>query len=136
MAQKLQVPTSLQQATGDAVPRSLEAIGTAIEDAYTTTRAQMLDGQYHDGVVHTAFAQFLVHNVRDSVAKTKSPGLVSRLALNRAGTAYHEVVYIEDKLFLTISAVTGPGSPPRPASHVRRRCGERVSTYHAHPIVY
>ncbi len=105
----------LQQTADDAVRLGLEAIRTAIESAYDVTRVQMQDGRYHEDVVQTAFAQFLVHNVRDGVAKIKALGLVSLLTSNSKGTAHHEAVYIEDKLLITISAVRGPSALPRPA---------------------
>ena len=106
---------NLQELDSATIRCGLEAIRTAIEDAYAYTRVQMQEGQYHQSVVHTAFGQFLVHNVRDRIAKIRIPGLVSRFASNPRGTAYHEIAFLEDKLFATISAVTQPDSPPRPA---------------------
>ena len=105
----------LQEATAATLRVGLEAIQAAIQDAYNDTRTQMVEGQFSSHVVHTAFGQFLVHNVRNRIIRIESPGLVCHPAPNQRGTAYHETVFIEKRLFLTISAVSGPQSPPRHA---------------------
>ena len=94
---------------------ALDGIKAAIQDAWTDTRTQMEEYQFHQSVVHTAFGQFLVHNVRNRVFQSDSPGMISHLMPNRRGSAYHLKVIIMDKLFLTISAVENQESPPRPA---------------------
>lgn len=105
----------LQERTTPDLIVALEAIMASIQDAWSDTRAQMEEYQFRPPVVHTAFGQFLVHNVRNRVSQIDTPGMVSQLMANRRGTAYHEKAIIMDKLFLTISAVENPESPPRPA---------------------
>ena len=105
----------LQEVTAATLRVGLEAIQAAIQDAYNYTRTQMVEGQFPSHVVHTAFGQFLVHNVRSRIIRIESTGLVCHLAPNQRGTAYHVTVFIEKRLFLTISAVSDPQSPPRHA---------------------
>lgn len=93
----------------------LEAIKAAIQDAWADTRVQMEEYGFQPAVVHTAFGQFLAHNVLNKVFQIESVGMVSQFVPNRRGSAYHVKVVIEGRLFLTISAVENPESPPRPA---------------------
>ena len=113
MTQNLQAEIDLEISVSLSV--ALEAIKAAIQDAWADTRAQMADYQFHPAVVHTAFGQFLVHNVRNKVFRIDTPGMVTELVLNRRRTAYHLKVVLKNELFLTISAVEDPVSPPRPA---------------------
>ena len=109
MTQELQVEATT------SLRFDLEALRAAIQDAWTDTRAQMVENQFHPLVVHTAFAQFLVHNVLSKVFQTETAGMDCQLIPNRRGSAYHLRVMIKDELFLTISAVENPETPPRPA---------------------
>lgn len=105
----------LQVASNTSLRVALESIGAAIYDAWTDTRVQMHEREYHPAVVHTAFGQFLAHNVLNRVFQIETTGMVSQFVPNRRGSAYHVKVVIEGRLFLTISAVENSESPPRPA---------------------
>ena len=105
MRQKLQVKAV-------SLPVALRTIEAAIQDAWSDTRAQMVESQFDHEVVHTAFGQFLVHNARNRIRRIEAPGVGSRLVPNRRGSAYHVQVIIEN-LLLTISAVNDPQSQPR-----------------------
>ncbi len=91
----------------------MEAIRAAIQDAWADTCIQM--EEFQPAVVHTAFGQYLAHNVLNKVFQIETAGMVSQFVPNRRGSAFHVKVVIEDRLFLTISAVENPESPPRPA---------------------
>ena len=94
---------------------SLKTIKAAIQDAWADTRAQMEDYQFGESTMHTAFGQFLVHNVRNRVSGIDIHGVMSNLVPNRRHTANHERVIVEGALILTFSAVESQKSSPRPA---------------------
>ena len=60
-----------------------EAIGpieTAIQEAWATTRRQIEEADFDRRIAQTAFAQFLVHNVRNEVFRLdEAPGDVETL---------------------------------------------------------
>lgn len=107
--------SELQEETAATLCAALEAIKAAIQDAWSDTRAQVEDYQFPPLVLHTAFAQFLVHNVRNRITRVETPGLVSQLVANRMRSAYHVKGIIENEVFLTVSSVPDPQSTPRHA---------------------
>ena len=101
--------------TTTSISAALEIIKAVIQDAWGDTRNQMEEYGYGPRVIHTAFAQFLVHNIRNRVSRIDTPGISTQLVPNRRHSANHVKVCIGDNLVLTISTVRNPEETPRRA---------------------
>ena len=98
----------LQEATGRIEP--------AIQEAWATTRRQIDEANFDRRIAQTAFAQYLVHNVRNEVFRLdEAPGDVETFLIpNRRRTSHHVVVRFRN-FWITVSAVKSRKHRPRPA---------------------
>ena len=92
----------------------LNAVKNAIMDAWSSTHHQMSEAGYDERIVHTAFGQFLVHNVRHTVFQLNEsyPGIRVDLVPNKHGSAFHVKLEVNG-LLVTISAVSDHQAIPR-----------------------
>ena len=92
-------------------------IQDSINDAWDATSLQMGVFGYDHRVVHTAFGQFLVHNIMQKILENIQgvwPGVDADLVPNSRRTAYH-IVIRPPGMLITVSAVNHPLDNPRPA---------------------
>ena len=96
--------------------KALGPIETAIQEAWATTRRQIEEADFDRRIAQTAFAQFLVHNVRNEVFRLdEAPGDVETFLIpNRRRTSHHVVVRFRN-FWITVSAVKNRKDRPRPA---------------------
>ena len=92
----------------------IEQIEGAIEEAWATTRRQIEEAAYDHRISQTAFAQFLVHNVRNEIFRLgDAQGEVeTHLIPNRRGSSHHVVVRFRN-FWITVSAVKSRSDRPR-----------------------
>ena len=98
-----------------SIRSALDFMRASIQDAWSITRAQMEEYEYEPAVAHTAFAQFLVHNVQNKVYKSIPSSLPvdASLVPNRNRSAYHVRVNVAGELLVTVSTVPNIRSQPR-----------------------
>ena len=100
----------------DDLRDAIAPVEIAIEEAWATTRRQIQDAAFDHRISQTAFAQFLVHNVRNEIFRLgQGDGQVfTDLVPNRRGSAHHVVVRFRN-FWITVSAVKSRSERPRPA---------------------
>ena len=108
--------TANQNASSSVVYVALGKIKDAVEFAWDLTVMQVESAQYDPRISHTAFAQFLVHNVRHFVYQIDGvfPGIAVDLVPNLRRSAYHVQVRLHG-ILITISAVEDRFARPRHA---------------------
>ena len=117
MAVALQVPSDeVLGVVDDQFRRIIELIGAAIEKAWATTLRQIEEADFDDRISQTAFAQFLVHNVRNEIFRlgSRQGEVETDLIPNRRKSAHHIVVKFKG-FRITVSAVKRWSDRPRPA---------------------
>lgn len=103
-------------AASDTLRSTLQRIEEAIEEAWAITRRQIEEANFDERISQTAFAQFLVHHVRNEIFKLgTAPGDVETdLIPNRRKSAHHVIVRF-GSFWITVSAIKARSDRPRPA---------------------
>ena len=118
MVTTIQVPVGeVLEATDSQFRWAIWLVGSAIEEAWATTRRQIEGASFDPRISQTAFAQFLVHNVRNEIFRlgSTSAEVETILIPNRKRSSHHIVVRFGN-YWITVSAVKGRSDRPRPAT--------------------